>query len=248
MPNSDPKYMLVYNQLKKDLYANKYPVGSLLPTEGQLVEQFSVSKSTIRHAIAMLIADKLIRVTQGRGAEVISISAKPLQHNRYKGFNVVSFGFVPEYAGHPLTASSFLIRVIPASGTPCAELDVPVNTPLYRIQFFQMLGQITYNYITTYIPCSYVPDLDAHATEIIRLYPFIMEKYGVTFTNTLEKLTFQAADMVEARLLGIDMGAPLIHCFRSVYTGDTKFLYSEALLRADLLTMSLAADSPEYVI
>lgn len=242
------KYLQVYNQLKKDLYSGKYPVGSLLPTETQLAEQFSASKSTIRHAIAMLIADKLIKVTQGRGAEALPITVKPLQYNRYKGYTVTASEFVPEYRDQPFTSTSFFIETVPAGGKAGAALEVPEDMPVYKVQYSQMLGQTPFNYCTVYIPCSLTPDLDAHAAEIIRLYPFIMEHYGITITHTAETLTFGSANLVESRLLAVAINAPLIHSERTVFSGETRLLYSEALLRADLLKLSLVADSPEYII
>ena len=248
MKETDPKYMQVYHQLKKDLYAQKYPAGSLLPTESQLVEQFAVSKSTIRHAIAMLIADKLVKVTQGRGAEVLPISSKPLQYNRYKGHTVTSSGFIPAYSGQALTSSAFLVETVPARGLPCEKLGVAADTPLYKVQYFQMIGKTPFSYLTTYLPCATVPNLDSRISEAVRLYPFIMKTYGLELTQTKETLTFGSANLIEARLLSVDIGTPLMHSSRVVYSGEQKILYGESTLRADIMTMSMVADSPEYVI
>lgn len=248
MKDPNLKYMQVYNQLKKDLYTGKYPVGTLLPTESQLAEQFCASKSTIRHAIAMLIADKLVEVTQGRGAEVLPITAKPLQYNRFKGHTILSSGFTSGYENAAVTSSTFFIEKVSVSGIPCAELEVPDNTPFYKIQYFQMLGQIPFSYFTVYIPCSLAPELHSHASEIVRLYPFLMEKYGIQLTHTTETLTFGAANLIEARLLSVETSTPLIHSRRTTYSDDKRVLYSEAMLRADIMTMSLASDSSEYII
>lgn len=248
MKETDPKYMQVYNQLKKDLYAGKYPAGSLLPTETQLVEMFSVSKSTVRHAIAMLIADKLVKVTQGRGAEVLPITSKPLQYNRYKGHTIVSSGFIPHYAGQALTSSAFFIETIPASGEPCTVLEISEGEPLFKIQYFQMIGSTPFNYLTTYLPCKFTPDLDSRISEAVRLYPFIIKTYGLELTHTKEMITFGSANLIESRLLSVEIGTPLMHTYRTVFSGEKKILYAEASLRADIMTMSLVADSPEYVI
>lgn len=226
----------------------KYPVGSLLPTESQLAELFCASKSTIRHAIAMLIADKLISVTQGRGAEVLPITAKPLQYNRFKGHTIVFSGFTAGHENEVVTSSTFYVEKTSAADSVCTGLEVSPGTPLYKIQYFQMLGQTPFSFFTVYIPCELVPELPSHASEIVRLYPFIMEQYGIRLTHTTETLTFASANMIEARLLAVDMGTPLVHSCRTTYSDDRRILYSEAMLRADIMTMSLAADSTEYVI
>jgi len=52
--------------------------GTLSPgtrlTEGQLAEAFGVSRTPIREVLTMLDRDRLIRITQGRGATVVSLT------------------------------------------------------------------------------------------------------------------------------------------------------------------------------
>ena len=46
-----PAYKKCYNKLKSDIDNNVYPIGSYLPTEDELGKMFSVSRTTVRHAI-----------------------------------------------------------------------------------------------------------------------------------------------------------------------------------------------------
>ena len=68
-----PAYKKCYNKLKSDIDNNVYPIGSYLPTEDELGKMFSVSRTTVRHAIDLLVKDKRIKVKQGAGTEVFRL-------------------------------------------------------------------------------------------------------------------------------------------------------------------------------
>lgn len=65
-------YLEVADQIKKDIFSGKYPVGSMLPTENELEEMFQVSKITIRKAIELLATDEYVEKKSGRGTTVLS--------------------------------------------------------------------------------------------------------------------------------------------------------------------------------
>ncbi len=50
--------------------SNRMPVGSALPAEGTLADQFAVSRSTVREAVKLLEARGLVEVRQGLGTLV----------------------------------------------------------------------------------------------------------------------------------------------------------------------------------
>lgn len=65
-------YLEVADQMKKDIFSGKYPVGSMLPTENELEEMFQVSKITVRKAIELLATDEYVEKKSGRGTTVLS--------------------------------------------------------------------------------------------------------------------------------------------------------------------------------
>lgn len=50
--------------------AGRYPVGSRLPSESEMIEEFAVSRTVVREAIANLKAGGLVKTVQGSGAYV----------------------------------------------------------------------------------------------------------------------------------------------------------------------------------
>jgi GntR family transcriptional repressor for pyruvate dehydrogenase complex len=62
----------VISTLRSRLLAGEIPPGQKLPTEAQLTEQFGVSRTVVREAIATLAADGLVESRQGAGIFVVN--------------------------------------------------------------------------------------------------------------------------------------------------------------------------------
>lgn len=65
-------YLEIADKIREDIFAGKYPVGSMLPTETELEEIFNVSKITVRKAIELLAADEYVEKKSGKGTTVIN--------------------------------------------------------------------------------------------------------------------------------------------------------------------------------
>ncbi len=60
-------YEQVYDQLQGMIVSGELPQGHRLPTEDRLASDFGVSRSTIREALRLLLAQNLIRTAKGAG-------------------------------------------------------------------------------------------------------------------------------------------------------------------------------------
>lgn len=65
--DKQPLHMAISEQLKADIEGGDYEPGDRLPSEFDLGEQFGVSRTTIRKAIANLIQQGLVTTQQGKG-------------------------------------------------------------------------------------------------------------------------------------------------------------------------------------
>ncbi|WP_313637150.1 GntR family transcriptional regulator [Paenibacillus sp.] len=62
-----PLFVIVYDQLYKLIMDGAFPPDSQLPTEPQLAKKFGVSRMTLRHALALLQEDGLVKNIHGKG-------------------------------------------------------------------------------------------------------------------------------------------------------------------------------------
>ncbi len=85
--SNDRLYQDVARKLMAELAAGKYAVGSRLPAERELVQQFNVSRPTVREAIITLEVQGLVEVRIGSGAYVIRLPGR----SDIPGFNISAF-------------------------------------------------------------------------------------------------------------------------------------------------------------
>ncbi|GAA4438877.1 FadR/GntR family transcriptional regulator [Phytohabitans houttuyneae] len=63
----------VIDQLREQVAAGEWPVGSRIPTEPQLVEALGVGRNTVREAVRALVHAGVLECRQGSGTYVISV-------------------------------------------------------------------------------------------------------------------------------------------------------------------------------
>jgi DNA-binding GntR family transcriptional regulator len=71
------RYLEIVAELQDDIIGGKYPVGSMLPTEGDLSAYFEVSRFTVREAFRLLSEKGLVQRRQGTRTTIISNEVKP---------------------------------------------------------------------------------------------------------------------------------------------------------------------------
>jgi GntR family transcriptional repressor for pyruvate dehydrogenase complex len=63
--SSEPAYQRVAEQLRRQILSGELEPGERLPVEGELADQFGVSRSTIREALRSLASQRLVVTTRG---------------------------------------------------------------------------------------------------------------------------------------------------------------------------------------
>ncbi len=87
----------VADRIKKMITSGDYTVGDKLPTEPSLMQQFGVGRSSIREAVRILANGGMLRVQQGMGTFVASLTGSAemlsghLQRARFEDVNEVRF-------------------------------------------------------------------------------------------------------------------------------------------------------------
>lgn len=71
-PSRTPLWSRLANELAQQIVAGKYPVGSLLPTEFQLMDIYDLSRHTVRTALAELASMGMVKRTPHIGTRVLS--------------------------------------------------------------------------------------------------------------------------------------------------------------------------------
>jgi GntR family transcriptional regulator len=195
-----PKYYKVKEDLRR--LALVAGPGEPLPTERTLAARYATSRTTVRQAISELVAEGILNRTQGKGTFVAP------SHPTYVR-QLTSFTEDAE-AQHLRSASDILgIEPVLADEQLAAQLRVPLETRLTRIERVRFINDEPLAHEAAYLPGS-LPDLRQHLTENGSLYAVLSTHYGIEIIEAEDTVMTMIAGPLEARLLAIEMGAPLL--------------------------------------
>lgn len=219
-----PKYYWVKREILR-LIADLTP-GAAVPTERELAERFGTSRTTVRQAIAELVVDGRLERTQGRGTFVATpklMRVRPL----------TSFSQDLQADGwHP--GSVLLdLRVEPAAGEVSEHLGVPPGTPVHRLERLRTAADEAIAHETAHIPGP-LPDLAKHLAEVGSLYRTLAQVYGQEIATVEDTVETVLADPVQANLLGVDTGLPMLLVHRTGWDEDGRAVeWTRSVFRGD---------------
>lgn len=197
-------YQIVYYEIKKRIYSESYPIGSLLPTEAELVAEFDVSRTTIRHAIDLLSQEGFVRATAGKGTMVIDYKTSQSLNG------ITSITETLRRKGMDVCSKSLYIDKINANEKVAGELGVDINHEVVRVQRVQMANGIPIAIMKNYVPAELVPDIEHVMTKEQSLYMCLESNYNLVIEKTYDKISARAATFTDAEILSVPMGEPLI--------------------------------------
>ncbi len=89
MGTQEPKYKEVYQWALEGINSGVLRTGEKLPSENELSERFGLSRQTVRHAIDILVQEKLVQRVRGSGTYV-GAGIRPERRERYRNIAVIS--------------------------------------------------------------------------------------------------------------------------------------------------------------
>ena len=240
--NRDQTTLPIYQQLesliREKMDAGEWTPGTMLPSERQLSEAHGVARMTVRQAISSLVAEGLLTRVQGRGTFV----ARPPLRQVLRRLT----SFSEDMRERGLLASTRLLSRLElrADGSIAAALAIPEGSPVLELQRLRCAdGHPVALEIATLRGDLAAPiaheDLERHS-----LYRLLEERCGVRILRASQELEAAVAGEAEARHLGTDVGAPILHIrrkslgiwqdqevlceyVRSAYRGDRYRFYVE---------------------
>ncbi|MFC5451341.1 GntR family transcriptional regulator [Paenibacillus aestuarii] len=176
--NKRPLYLQIMNILKDRILHGFYPLGSNIPSEPQLEQEFNVSKITIRNAIKELAQEGYLEKGSGKGTKVIrNTSASKL--SKWKRFTEV---LVEE--GHQIRKQLLKAElVVNEDGSEPYRLFGERCLRVERLYFLDDKPYIHFTlYLTTRIVEMEVADLNTQSLyELLEDQDIVLEKYRDEF-------------------------------------------------------------------
>jgi len=220
-----PKYYRVKRQLL-ELTGVMAP-GMAVPPERELAERYGTSRTTVRQALAELAVEGRLLRKQGKGTFV----AKP------KVAQVLELtSYTEDMRAHGLQPRTLMLDTgyIAAEEELAGFLGIRPGGRALRIHRLRLADGEPMSIDASYLSARRFPGLRKNLQKSSSLYETLAAVYGVELAEAEETIETVLAGPEDARLLGVDVGLPLLlvsrHSFdsagapvewaRSWYRGD----------------------------
>ena len=195
-PDDRPQYVQIGDLLRDRIASGDYSVGSLLPTEGELCEEFRISRHTVREALRLLTDAGLIARRQGSGSRVLAA----VPHQKYV-HAMRSLDQLFQYA----TDTRFIIdtmalavpdpALFPEIGNDGAEWLVIVGLRLERDEDVPICAS------SILVNKTYADIADDLQTGTGAIYSRIEERFGIEVAEVVQDITVTAMPAHAARAM-----------------------------------------------
>ncbi len=196
-----------------------------LPTERELLREYAVSRTTIRHAISLLQRQGLLYKIQGSGTYVAdpAVVAKTVR--------LTSFSQDMQQRGLRPSSVTLGVTDVAASPTLAAELDVPAGAALVVLDRLRLADDQPMALEHIYLVRSVMGGVELDPTQ--SLYEQLTSA-GIVIDRATQTVDAVNLDARQARLLEQAVGAAAIRARRVTYTDrGVPFEHAETIYRGD---------------
>jgi DNA-binding GntR family transcriptional regulator len=208
------KYKELYQSLREQILKGQYLPGDILPSESELRISYHVTQPTIRHALDLLVKDRL-------GVGIISFEGHSVTSQNDSIYISTSILVGPEVTEWPEVRGF----------TPTKEELKSKVIVIERVR--SLNGQVVF-FERILIPNIHMKDfckLDLNNTS---LYDILRLKYEISIEASEQKMCAVAADKHMAGLIKVQIGAPIVKMERRLETNRSNFnIYSSLWSNTD---------------
>jgi len=234
-----PYHYQLRELLRGELGAGRWAVGEQLPSERELCEAFDLSRTTVREAIDALVNEGLLRREKGRGTFVAEpkMVESALHHSPFTdSMNEQGIPVKTNVLRQEVTSPPYVV----AQELQLTPNDLVILTVRVRSAFDEPI--LVSN---SYVPHKLCPSLVNDDLTHNSLYQLLREKYGLVIAQAKRYMEAVAANDIEAELLGIKPGTPLMLIESTVYMADgTPLEYFKSRHRGDRTRFMVGAYKP----
>ncbi|MGI3061602.1 GntR family transcriptional regulator [Vibrio alginolyticus] len=220
-------YIKVLESLKEKINAGVYNVGSTLPTEKQLIDEYQVSRITIRKAVDELVKLKLVEKRRGSGTYVLE---KQLSHqmSTLAGTSEIQHG---NNKTVKYKVTQFFMDTENVSVHKLLELNE--DESLYYIRRVKYIDDQPRIVEDSYMPVALFPDLNISTLEKSK-FDYVEHEKQMAIEGSRQEFTAVESSEDIMKLLGLEKIHPILN-LRSIsnLTDGRKFDYTEAWFHPD---------------
>jgi GntR family transcriptional regulator len=219
-----PLHLVISEQLRDRILSGMYRSGDRLPSEHQLMAEFSVSRITARRSISNLTQQGLVTVKRGKGVFVAT------QQKVTYSLSNQSIFLEADIASQGVTVT--VQTLVFESVTLPVEVEAILKSTIAYLQKKVLL----FNGIPGCVDITYiVPDLGvAYESELRQQMTFTtLERHGIAIDKIDATISCTQADRETSEQLEVPLGHPSIVYQHTAYTQNRAIVHGESISRGD---------------
>lgn len=212
--NPFPKYLQIRDILRKRLERSE--IGDRLPTEHSLCDEFGVSRETVRDALRGLEEDGFVNRRRGHGTFVVKIPRARSEHRLT--------GLTEDFSALKLDTEARVIKREVELPPPLIAdiMGSPPDENVYVIERLRFFSRDHFAHHAAYLPIDVgvqLARLDLTRTSMMHE---LRETLAYEIWEDHQRIEATVADSEMAKLLRVDVGAPLLCITRHFLDGNNR--------------------------
>ncbi|MFQ1699886.1 phosphonate metabolism transcriptional regulator PhnF [Loktanella agnita] len=199
-----PVWKAIAVALRGDMSEGRYSVGDKLPTEAALAERFGVNRHTVRHALAHLVEEGLVRTRRGAGAFVAATPTDYPIGQRVRFHESLLAG------GHRPGKRVLLIELRAATRAEAEAVAVEVGAEICAMHGLSYSDGQPIAIYESVFPSGRLPGIDAALAEVSSVTEALARVGVADYTRASTRLTAVRADATQALHLQMQEGDPVL--------------------------------------
>lgn len=198
------KYLQVAEELINRIETNKYSSGEPIPSERELIEEFNLSRITIRKAIEELVYKGYLEKVQGKGTFVKSVI------HRQNLFSLTSCK--QDILNQGMSPSTKVIRceIEKATSDITDTLKIGIGDEILTLERIYYANGTPVNLTETHLPLKYFPNLELVNFNNNSLYQTLETKYNLTIKEATRTIDAIIPTPEIARYLELEPNEPVL--------------------------------------
>ncbi|WP_426348778.1 trehalose operon repressor [Alloiococcus sp. CFN-8] len=224
----DSKYIFIYNDILTKIEEGAYKRNDKLPSEKELMDEYEVSRDTIRKALKLLEEEGIIHKIKGKGSLILDINKLDLPVS-----GITSFKELAKNLNMPINTILYDLSQLEGDSVIREKLALREEAPLWRVIRIREFGGKKVILDKDYFNGDIISEL-TEAICLDSIYEYIEEVLGLKIAFAHKEITVETATLEDKKLLDCE-GYDMIVVVKSfTYLDDTRlFQYTESRHRPD---------------
>ncbi|MGB7803514.1 GntR family transcriptional regulator [Buttiauxella sp.] len=217
-------YKSIADRLRIQLNSADYNIGSPLPSEVKLANEFDVSRMTVRKAIDLLVNWGLVVRRHGSGTYVVKKDV------HQETMNLTGLVEVMREQGKEVVSEVLEFNVMPAPPAIACQLRIKIDEQIYYSRRVRYVDGKSLMVEDSYMPLKFFRNLSVAHLEGSK-FSYIEDECQIIVCGNYESLTPVLADRQMAKLLNIDELTPILRITSLSYSDSGDYVNYSVMFR-----------------